>query len=402
MNTSRKITENLFWVGTNDRNLNRFEHIMPIPDGVSYNSYLLLDEKTVLFDTMDASFIDIFLENIEATLNGRNLDYTIIQHVEPDHVAALPLLLQLHPETTLVCTDKALQIIGQFFPTLDFSKNTKAIITVKDGDTLETGKHHFTFITAPMVHWPEVIVTYESTEKILFSADAFGTFGALHGPLFADQYDFELQYLDEARRYYSNIVGKYGLHVQNLLKKAESADIRMICSLHGPIWRQNLSYILDKYQKWSSYTAEREGVLIVYATMYGHTESVVNLVAGKIADSGVTDISLCNLSKTDYSYAISEAFKYKNIILAAPTYNAGLNPLMENFLNELKNHNLQNRNFAIIENGSWAPTSGKIMLNILEQTKNNSISGKILTVKSALRDEQQADVDEFVHSIINH
>lgn len=394
----RKIKENLYWVGANDRNLPNFERIIPIPRGVSYNSYILLDEKNVLFDTMDASAGDLFFENIAHVLNGKPLDYLVVHHVEPDHASNIHRVMETYPEAVLVCTAKAAQMIKQFFGNGFESR----MMAVKEGDTLLLGKHNLTFVLAPMVHWPEVMVSYETTEKILFSADAFGTFGALYGPMFADEMNFDRDWLDDARRYYTNIVGKYGMQVQMLLNKAAGLEISLLCPLHGPMWRENIGYFIDKYQKWSTYTPESEGVLIVYASMYGHTENMAEIFASKINEAGVKELAVYNLSHTDCSYMIADAFKYSRILLVAPTYNNGLNPLMENFLHELAARFIQKRTFAIAENGTWMPASGKIMRSIVEEMKNCTVLEPTFTIKSALHPEQLSDMDTFINQFIHN
>ena len=306
--------------------------------------------------------------------------------------------MEAYPEAVLVCTAKASQMIKQFFGNGFESR----MMAVKEGDTLLLGKHNLTFVLAPMVHWPEVMVSYETTEKILFSADAFGTFGALYGPMFADEMNFDRDWLDDARRYYTNIVGKYGTQVQMLLNKAAGLEISLLCPLHGPMWRENLGYFIDKYQKWSTYTPESEGVLIVYASMYGHTENMAEIFASKINEAGVKELAVYNLSHTDCSYMIADAFKYSRILLVAPTYNNGLNPLMENFLHELAARFIQKRTFAIAENGTWMPASGKIMRSIVEEMKNCTVLEPTFTIKSALHPEQLSDMDTFINQFIHN
>ena len=297
MHCVRKVTEDLYWVGSNDRRLELFENIFPIQKGVSYNSYLLLDEKTVLFDTVDSAVGRQFLENIAAVLNGRTLDYLVINHMEPDHCALIEDLHLRYPDMKLIGNAKTFPMIDQFY---GMDLGDKKII-IKEGETFSCGKHTLHFVMAPMVHWPEAMMTYDETDKVLFSADAFGTFGALDGVIFNDEMDFDRDYLDEARRYYTNIVGKYGIQVQNVLKKAAALDIQMICPLHGPVWRSNLSYILEKYDIWSKYEAETKGVMIAYASMYGNTENMVNVLAAMLADAGITNIKIHNISKTHVS-----------------------------------------------------------------------------------------------------
>lgn len=388
----KKVTEDLFWVGGNDRRLALFENVYPIPRGVSYNSYVLLDEKTVLFDTVDHSVSSRFFENLEHVLDGRNLDYMIVNHMEPDHAATVGEVVRRYPDVKIVCSAKTVPMMKQFF---DFDVDSRTTV-VKEMDTLCTGKHTFAFVMAPMVHWPEVMVTYDTVDKILFSADGFGTFGALNGNIFADEVNFETEWLDDARRYLTNIVGKYGTQVQAALKKALTLDIAIICPLHGPIWRENLAWFIDKYQKWSTYTPEDHNVLILYASIYGNTESAVEALAGKLADAGEKNIAMYDVSVTDPSYLLSEAFRCDRIVFACPTYNAGIFPKMETLLHELKAHNFQNRKAAVMENGTWAISAGKQIKEILSQMKNMEIYDETVTVKSSLKENQLAQLDGIV------
>ena len=365
----KKITEDMYWIGASDRRLELFENVYPIPKGVSYNSYVILDEKTVLLDTVDHSVCSQFLENLEHVLDGRTLDYIIVNHMEPDHCASLAEVVIRYPEVKFVGNAKTFTMMKQFF---DFDVDNRAVV-IKEGDTISTGKHTLAFAMIPMVHWPEAMVTYDAYDKVLYSADAFGTFGALNGNIFADELNFEAEWLEEARRYLTNIVGKYGAQVQSALKKAAALDIEMICPLHGPVWRENLGWFIDKYQKWSTYTPEDHAVLIVYASIYGNTESAVNVLAGKISDAGEKNIAMYDVSKTDPSYILAEAFRCDRIVFACPTYNAGLFPKMETLLSELKAHNFQNRKVAVIENGTWAISAGKQMKEILSSMKNMEI-----------------------------
>ena len=346
MHCVRPVAENLFWVGASERHHPLFESAHPVPQGMSYDSYLLLDEKTVLLDTIDQSVQGQFFENVEHLLNGRPLDYVVVHHMEPDHAAALGELLARHPETTVVCSGMAVNMIRQFHRVTP----TK-LLPVKEGDTLCAGRHTFTFVAAPMVHWPEVLVSYESTEKILFSADAFGTFGALDGVLFADEVDFDRDCIDEARRYYTNIVGKYGPQVTALLKKAAGLDIRMICPLHGPVWRKDLGYILDKYQKWAAYEPEVQGVMIAFASVYGGTETAAAILAARLRENGVP-VAMYDVSVTHPSYVLSEAFKYSHLVFASTTYNNGIFVTMETLLHDICAHCLKNRTVALIQNGA--------------------------------------------------
>ena len=383
----RNVTEDLLWIGANDRQHPTFEATYPVPRGMSYNSYLLLDEKTVLFDTVDRSVQTQFFENLEKGLNGRKLDYVFVHHMEPDHAATLGDLMIRHPEATIVCNGKAVNLIRQFHCT-----DPKGAILVNEGDTLDTGRHHFTFVSAPMVHWPEVMVSYDSTDKLLFSADAFGTFGALNGILFADEVDFAKDWLDEARRYYTNIVGKYGSQVTALLEKAAKLDIQTICPLHGPVWRKDLGYILDKYAKWAAYEPEVQGVVIPFASVYGGTENAANILACRLAEQGVP-VEMYDVSVTDVSYVLSDCFKYSHIVFASTTYNNGIFVTMENLLHDLAHHALKNRTVALIQNGSWAPTSGKLMTQILEGMKDMKLLEAPFTLKSALAPGQETDLD---------
>lgn len=400
MHTIRKIQDDLVYVGGSDRRLSRFENLFPIPRGVSYNSYLLLDEKTVLFDTVDDAISRQFYENITAALAGRPLDYLVVHHMEPDHCSMIVALLHRYPEAKIVCSAKALVMLTQFYA----EDMKERALVVAEGDKLSTGRHTLHFVMAPMVHWPEVMVTYDEPSKILFSADAFGTFGALAGNIFDDELAFDSVWLNDARRYYTNIVGKYGAQVQALLKKTAALDVEMICSLHGPIWRGNLSLLMDKYQKWSTYEPEDKGVMIAYATMYGNTENAANVLASMLADRGVHNITMYDVSGTDVSELVAESFRCSHLVLAAPTYNGGLQPRMEAFLHDLKALNLQNRTVALLENGTWAPVSGRHMKAILEGMKNMTVLENTVALKSALVESQsdalEALADEIAAQIV--
>ena len=395
MYCTKKIYEDLYWVGGNDRRLALFENIYPISRGVSYNSYVLLDEQTVLLDTVDRAINDLFFENLEHVLAGRTLDYVIVNHMEPDHCASLAELVLRYPEIKIVCNAKTLGIIRQFYR---FDADSRALI-VKEGDTLSTGKHTLTFVMAPMVHWPEVMVTYDTTDKTLFSADAFGTFGALNGNLFADEVNFETEWLDDARRYYTNIVGKYGPQVQALLKKAAGLEIRMICPLHGPIWRENIGWFLDKYQHWSSYTPEDQSVVIAAGSVYGNTMNAAEILAGMLADRGVKNIKLYDVSNTHPSVLVSEAFRCSHLVFAGSTYNNGIFTPMETVLLDLAAHNLQNRTVALIENGTWAPVSGKLMRELVEKMKKTQILEPSITLRSSLKEEQLSALEAMADAI---
>ena len=394
MYCTKRITGDMVWVGADDRRLALFEGVYGVPDGVSYNSYLILDEKTILFDTVDKAVAHNFFDNVAHELGGRKLDYLVISHMEPDHAATIEDIALRYPEAKIVCNAKIRDMLARFFPT-DLSDR---LHVVKEGDTLSTGRHNFTFVMAPMVHWPEVMMTYDTTDKILFSADAFGSFGALNGRIFADECDFMNEYLDEARRYYTNIVGKYGPQVQSVLRKAAGLEIKYVCPLHSFVWRQGFGDFLAKYDQWSSYTPEVKGVLIAYASVYGHTENAANILAAKLSDRGVK-VKMYDTSVTPSSYILSDAFKYSHLVFAATTYNAGVFVTMDQLLHELVTHNLQNRKVAVIENGSWAPTSGGLMREMLSQLKGTEFIGDTLTVKSALTEGQLAELDVLADAI---
>ncbi len=390
-----QINDDVTYVGASDRKLALFEAVYPLVNGVSYNSYLVNDEKTVLLDTVDRSVSGVFFENIAHVLDGRKLDYVIVNHMEPDHAATLGELVLRYPEVKIVSNAKVVAMIKQFF---DFDVDARVQV-VAEGDTFSTGKHTFTFAMAPMVHWPEVMVTFDTTDGILYSADAFGTFGALAGNVFADEIDFENKWLDEARRYYTNIVGKYGPQVQMALKKALALDIKMICPLHGPIWRENIAWFVDKYNKWSTYTPEDNTVLIAYASIYGGTENAANILASELAKKGIKNIAMTDVSVTHPSYIISEAFRCSHIVFAAPTYNAGIFTPMETLLLDLAAHNLQNRTVAFIENGSWAPISAKLMGDIVAKMKNMTVLASKATLKSTVKDAQREELKTLASEI---
>lgn len=394
MYCTKKIASDLVWVGANDRRLAMFEGVYSVPAGVSYNSYLLTDEKTVLFDTVDKAVSRTFFENLEHELGGRPLDYVIVHHMEPDHSATLSELLLRHPETTVVCNDKTAVMIAQFFGK-DAVKNMHL---VKEGDVLSAGAHELTFYLAPMIHWPEVMMTYDKSAHTLFTADAFGVFGALNGAIFADEVDFDRDYLKESRRYYTNIVGKYGVQVQNLFKKIAGLDIQMLCPLHGFVWRRDFGAFLDKYLKWSSYAAEENSVMLAYASVYGHTENAANILAAKLVERGVK-VRMYDTSVTPASYILSDAFRCSHLVFAATTYNAGIFVTMENLLHDIANHNLQNRKIAVLENGSWAPTSGKQMREILSTLKKCEFIGENVTIRSSLAEDQLAELDAIADAV---
>ena len=392
----KKMTEDLYWVGGNDRRLALFENVYPIPRGVSYNAYVVLDEKTVLLDTVDQSVAPIFFENLAHVLNGRKLDYLIVNHMEPDHAATIEAVVLRYPEVRLVCNKKTAQMMKNFF---SFDVDSRVHL-VAEMDTLTTGRHTFAFVMAPMVHWPEVMVTYDATTKTLFAADAFGTFGALGGNLYADEVNFQTEWLDDARRYYTNIVGKYGTQVQALLKKAATIDIEMICPLHGPVWRKDIGWFIDKYVHWATYTPEDEAVVIAYASVYGNTETAANILAGKLADLGVRDVRIYDVSATHASYLISECFRASHLVFLSTTYNAGMFVNMENLVHDIVNHNLQNRTIALVENGSWAPTAGGLMRAEFSKLKNCTILDEMVTIKSSLKPDQLTQLDALAEAIV--
>ena len=394
MYCTRNVTNDLVWVGGDDRRLAMFEGVYSVPDGVSYNSYLLLDEKTVLFDTVDEAVQKVFFENVAHTLAGRKLDYVVVQHMEPDHSATLEGILLRHPEATVICNKKTETMIYQFFGA-DLKMNVQL---VGEGDTLKTGRHELMFLMAPMVHWPEVMVTYDTADGILFSADAFGTFGALNGALFADEVDFFGDYLKEARRYYTNIVGKYGTQVQALLKKAATVEIHMICPLHGFVWRRGIGDYLVKYQQWSRYEPEVTGVMIAYASVYGNTENAANILACRLRDLGIRT-TVFDVSVTASSEIVAAAFEYSHLVFASTTYNAGIFISMDELLRDLASHNLQNRTVAFIENGSWAATSGKLMKEIIGSLKNMTVLEQTVSLKSSLREAQLDDIGALAEAI---
>lgn len=388
MQNIRKINSDLIYVGASDRKLALFENIYPIPRGVSYNSYVLLDEKTVLLDTTDAAVAGQFFENVTAALQGRKLDYLVVNHMEPDHCALIEDLVLRYPDVTIVTNAKAAKMIRQFF-TFDLDSR---LHTVAEGDTLCTGRHTLAFVMAPMVHWPEAMVTYDTLDKVLFSADAFGTFGALNGNIYADEVNFERDWLDDARRYLINIVGKYGTSVQTVLKKAATLDIAMICPLHGPIWRQDLDWFINKYDIWSRYEAEERGIVIIYASIYGHTAEAAEKMASLLAERGIRNIAMYDASHTHDSQLVSECFRFSHALFAASTYNGGIFTPMESLLADLKAHNWQNRTVALIENGTWGPLSGKLMRSQLEQMKGITIEEPSITLLSALKESQMEDL----------
>ena len=388
MYCTKNIASDLVWVGANDRRLAMFEGVYSVPAGVSYNSYLLTDEKTVLFDTVDKAVGRIFFENLEHGLGGRTLDYLIVHHMEPDHSATLSELLLRHPETTVVCNDKTAVMIAQFFG----SGAAGRMQLVKEGDTLSTGAHELTFYMAPMIHWPEVMMTYDKTAHTLFTADAFGVFGALNGAIFADEVDFDRDYLKEARRYYTNIVGKYGMQVQNLFRKIADLDIRMLCPLHGFVWRRDIEYFFKKYNLWSTYTPEENGVMIAYASIYGNTENAAEILSSKLRERGVRTV-MYDVSVTPASEIIAECFRWSHLVFASSTYNGGVFVTMDELLRDIAAHNLQKRTVAFMENGTWAPVSARQMTAIFAPLKNMTVLEQSISIRSSLTEGQLAEIE---------
>lgn len=382
------ITNKIEYIGVNDKTLDLFESQYNLPNGVSYNSYTLKDKKTVVMDTVDKRVTNEWLENIETTLNKKNIDYLVISHLEPDHSANIQLLAQKYPEMKIILNQKAESMMKQFFD-LDLSNR---YVIVKEGDIIDTGEHKLQFFMAPMVHWPEVMVTYEQTEKILFSADGFGKFGTL---------DTEEDWINEARRYYFNIVGKYGTQVQQLLKKVVGLDIKMICPLHGPILKENLNYYINKYDTWSSYKPEDEGILVAYNSIHGNTRKAVEELEKMLKENGVKKVVVGDLSRNDMSEIIANAFRYDKLIIASPTYDAGLFPSTEKFLRNLKHKNYQNRRIGIIENGSWAPMAAKCMNDIIKEMKNIETCNTTVTIKTRMNDESKKKMKELVKELLN-
>ena len=391
MHIVRKVTDNLYWIGANDHRLTLFENIHPIPEGVSYNSYLLLDRKTVMFDTVDWDGCRQMMENLEYVLDGRELDTVVVNHWEPDHAASLQVVLNRYPKAEIISTEKGFMLMKQF----GFHADGHKTITVKEGDKTCFGEHTVTYLEAPMVHWPEAMVTLDLTNGALFSADAFGSFKALDGRLFNDEVDYDRDWIDSNRRYLTNIVGKYGPHIRKLLNKAAPVldQIKFICPLHGLVWRNNLDYLLDKYNHWASYEPEEKGVMIVYASMYGNTEQAAQAIAAKLAEKGIRNVSLFDVSSTHVSYLIAEVFRVSHVILASCTYNLGIFPPMLNFLEDMKALNVQNRVFALIENGSWAIRSGDLIHQFLdEEMKTITVLNERVTVASHLGENQEEDL----------
>ena len=380
MHNTRKIKEDIYYLGASDRRIELFENVYPVSQGMSYNSYLITDEKTCLMDSVDESIRGQFLENLQYALNGRNLDYMVVQHMEPDHCSIVPELFRMYPDMKLVASLQAFKMMENFYSL----QTEERRLVVKECDTLELGKHTLKFIAAPMVHWPEVLMTYDVTDKILFSADAFGSFGAMSGNIFADEIDWDKDFKDEARRYYVNIVGKYGPQTQNVLKKASTLDIQMICPLHAHIWRKDLSKIISLYDTWSKYEAEKDSVVIFYGSIYGNTQNAAEILAMQLAENGMESVEVFDTSKTHVSFLVSKAFEYKTLVFAAATYNSEIFDTVQNLITELKNRNLSNRRIGLIENGSWAPVAASKMKAQLETLKNMEVVEPVVKVVSSV------------------
>jgi flavorubredoxin len=389
----RNVAEGIYWLGASDRRLELFENAYPVPNGMSYNNYVIIDDKTCLVDGIDDAVTRQFMENLDHVLAGRTLDYMVVHHMEPDHCSAIPELLTKYPDMKIVASQKAIQMIDQFY---HLKVNA---VAVKEKDTLELGRHTLNFIAAPMVHWPEVMMSYDSYTGAFFSADAFGAFGAMSGNIFADEVDWEKDWADEARRYYANIVGKYSAQTTAVLKKASTIDIKMILPLHGHLWRKDLDILLDRYNKWASYTPEKDSVVIFYGSVYGNTANAADILAMKLAEKGLKDVKVYDVSKTTVSELVSRAFEYSKIVFASATYNAEIFDHMHTLLIDLENHNLSNRTVGIIENGSWAPTAGKKITEILGNMKNMTVLEPLVSVKSSLDGTSLAKLEELADAL---
>lgn len=394
MHCIRKVNKDYTWIGGNDHRISLFEGIYETPKGMSYNSYVLMDEKTVLFDTVDQAVSTEFFENLTYVLGERALDYVIIHHMEPDHSALLKQILEKYPQVKFVCNDITETYLHQFFH-VDFSEH---IIKATEGSTLNTGTHELKFLMAPMIHWPEVMFTYDTTDKILFTADAFGSFGTIDGAIFADELNSMSEYIGEARRYYCNIVGKYGTQVQKILEKIKAYEIKMLCPLHGVIWRHQLTDIFELYRKWAYFEAEETGVMIAFASVYGDTKNVAEIMACRLRDHGIKT-ELFDVSVTPASYVVAAAFRWSHLLFASTTYNSKIFLNMDHLLQDLAGHSLQNKTVALIENGTWAPTCGKQMKELLAKCRNITFIEKTISVRSSIRMEQETDVEELVEAI---
>lgn len=381
------ITDDIIYAGVNDHQVDLFEGQYPVPNGMCYNSYVIRDEKIAVMDTVDQNFTHEWLDNIQKALDGRKPDYLIVQHMEPDHSANIENFLKVYPEAVIVANAKTFVMISNFFRSLNLEGR---MLEVKNGDTLDLGNHVLTFVFAPMVHWPEVMVTYDSRDKVLFSADGFGKFGAL---------DVEEDWDDEARRYYIGIVGKYGVQVQNLLKAASALDIQTICPLHGPVLKENLGHYIEKYQIWSSYAAESEGVMIAYTSIYGNTKKAVELLAAKLREKGCPQVVVCDLARTEMSKAVEDAFRYGKLVLASTTYNADIFPFMRTFIEHLTERGYQKRTIGLIENGSWAPMAAKVMSGMFEKSKNITWLNTTVKIMSSLSEENLQQLEAMAEEL---
>ena len=391
----RNVTDDVIWIGADDRSVPIFEGMFPIPNGVSYNSYVIRDEKTIIMDTCDSSVATQYWENLMVALDGRSPDYFFVGHMEPDHGAQIKRIVDTFPDVIVVASPRAIEMMGDFYGLVP--KNT---MPITEGDTLSLGKHTLTFVSAMMVHWPEVMFAYDSYDGTLYCEDAFGSFGASDGQLFADRETFDRKYLDDARRYYANIVGKYGKHVQKVLAKAGGIRIERLCPLHGQVWDKDIDYIVDKYQHWSTYEPEVKGVVIAYASMYGNTEAVANLLALLLDKRGVKDISVINLMSTHPSYLVADAFKYSNIVLAAPTYNNGLQPMMRTAIEDMASMAVQRRGYSLIANGSWSAASEKVMKSMLSDMESMVQVGETFIIRSSMKPEQVGDLEVLADAIV--
>ena len=391
----RKLTDDLTWIGGSDRKIQKFENVYKLGSGMNYNSYFLDSGVTVLIDTVDREVADVFYENLEFCLNGRKLDYVIVQHMEPDHSATLATVLDSNSDAKIIVNAKTLQFISQFFPGKDYS--ARAVI-VKDGDEMEFGSHKFKFVFAPMVHWPEVMMSFDETSGTLFSADAFGSYGAIQGSVFADGKDFESELLNEARRYYTNIVGKYGMQTTAVLNKAAALDIKMICPLHSYVWRKDLDKIINCYKTWGSYTPEVKGVFILQGSIYGHTANACEVLMTELDSRGIPS-TILDASVTDISDIIANAFKYSHIVVASPTYNNGIYSPIEHAITEIVSHGITGRSFSVIENGTWAPSAGKNLLAVIDGLKNCKVIGQTVTIRSAANGDTKSGIEALAEAI---
>lgn len=395
MHNVRQLCQDTWWVGASDRRIELFENSYPVPEGMAYNTYVILDDKTCLVDGIDSAVRDRFMENLEQVLAGRDLDYMVIDHMEPDHCAIIPDLVERFPKLKLIASAQGFKIMGQFYG-FDIEPHK---LQVKEGDVLELGQHSLSFVAAPMVHWPEVIMTFDKLTGTLFSADAFGAFGALGGNLFADEVEWRCDYAAEARRYYANIVGKYGPQTLAVLKKMGSLDIQMICPLHGHLWRKDFDEIVDRYQKWASYTPELDSVCVYYGSVYGNTANAAEILAAKLAERGVHDVRVYDSSKTGTSELVSRAFQYSTLVFAASTYNLEVFDSMDYLVQELSRHNLRNRTAAIMENGSWSPQAGSILQKRLGLMPNMTILEPMVKIRSAVREENLGQIEELADAL---